>query len=225
MCGRYAFKLSWRELHDLLEFGIFPERLEHLLRASYNIAPTQPCPIVFRRDSDRVLELARWGFTPAWWTQPEPPKHTINARSESVATSRLFRAAFKSGRCIVPASGYFEWQLQPDGSKQPFYIFRADGAPLCMAGIHDRPHDGETFAILTTHAPHGLESLHDRSPVILEREHFAAWLDPATPLADIQALCRPAADGVLAFHPVSKAVGNPRNNSPELIQPAPPAPG
>lgn len=222
MCGRYAFKLTWAQLHDLLAFGLFPESLNQQLQPSFNVAPTHDCAIVAQRDHQRELLLARWGFVPTWWSAAEPPKHTINARSETAGTSNMFRAAFKASRCLVPASGYFEWQTLPGGGKSPVFIARADQAPLLMGGVHACTANQPTFAVLTTSAPTGLEAIHDRSPVILEPEAAARWLDPATPPDEIQALCRPAADGVLTFHRVSKAVGNVRNNSPELIRPLPP---
>jgi putative SOS response-associated peptidase YedK len=219
MCGRFAFKLSWRELYEALKFGRFPARFDEQLGFSYNIAPTHSAAIVYSEGTDRVLGLSRWGFVPAWWSQPEPPKHAINARSETAARSPLFRGAFKSGRCIIPASGFFEWQAQPDGSKAPFYIYRADGAPLLLAGLHDCRQGADSFAVLTTGAPAGMAPIHDRSPVIVEPENIGRWLDPASTAADVQSLCHPAADGVLAWHRVSKAIGNVRNNSPDLILP------
>lgn len=218
MCGRFAFKMTWREIHDLLAHGRFPPRLEAELQASYNVAPTHATPTIHRDGRDRVLELSRWGFVPSCWTRPELPSHTINARGETVATSNLFRGAFKSARCIVPASGYYEW-MKTDAGKRPQYISRADRGPLLMAGIHACYQDVDTFAVITTSAPHGMESIHDRSPVILEPEQLDAWLDGSTPAANVQAMVRPAADGVLAWHEVHAAVGNVRNNGSELIEP------
>lgn len=219
MCGRFAFKMTWRELHDLLRFGRFPPRLEAELKPSYNVAPTHTCVLLTTSGGERTLALSRWGFVPSWWKQPEPPRHAINARCETAATSGLFRGAFKASRCIVPVSGFFEWQVRPDATKQPVYISRADAQPLLLAGLHDEHEGADSFAILTTAAPHGLESVHDRSPVVLEPEDIDRWLSPDTPAADVQALCRPAADGVLRWHRVTTAVGNVRNNSPELIEP------
>jgi putative SOS response-associated peptidase YedK len=221
MCGRFAFRLSWRELHDLLRFGVFPERLDQLIKASYNVAPTHECVIAHGSGAGRTLALSTWQFTPSWWDRPEPPKFTINARAETAASSPMFRAAFRSSRCVVPASGYYEWQARPDGTKQPVYIRRADGAPLIMGGVHAQRDCADTFAILTTGAPHGMEQIHARSPVILEPEDVDRWLADATGPAEVQAMCRPAPDGVLAWHPVSTAVGNVRNNGPQLIEPVP----
>lgn len=221
MCGRKAFNLTWREIHDLLEHGVFPERFERLIRASYNVAPGHEMPIVFADAGERRVMFSRWGFTPVWWTKAEPPRHTINARAETVATSTMFKGAFRSARCIVPVSGYYEWQVQGDGSKQPFYIHRADEKPLLLAGIHACNGDADTYAVITTTAPHGMERLHERSPVVIEREDVGRWLDREAGMGEVQALCRPAADGVLMWHPVSKAVGNVRNDSAELVREVP----
>jgi len=210
--------MTWRELHDLAKFGKFPARFDAEMKASYNVAPTHSMPIVHDEAGARVLAVSRWGFVPVWWKEAEPPRHTINARSETAATSGLFRGAFKAGRCIVPASGFFEWQAQADGSKTPMYITRADGAPLLFGGLHDCRDGADTFAILTTGAPHGFAAVHDRSPVILEPERVGEWLDASTPIAGIQALCAAAGDGVLQWHRVGKAVGNVRNNSADLIE-------
>ena len=221
MCGRISFKMTWKEIDDILALEE-PEEIELPARfqPSYNIAPTMLHPIVHAVKTKRLMAMSKWGFVPSWWSSPQPPKHTINARSETAATTGMFKSAFQSSRCIVPASGYFEWQVQSDSSKQPFYIHRADSKPLLLGGLH-AIHDGsDTFAILTTSAPHGLEHVHDRSPVVLEPEQVSTWLDSSTPVLTLQSLCKPAADGILAWHQVSKAVGNVRNNMPELILPA-----
>lgn len=219
MCGRYAFKMTWQEIHDLLAHGVFPARLEAMIRDSFNVAPTHSCLIVNNDGQERVGHEAKWGFVPSWWDKPEPPKHTINARTETVATSGMFRSAFKSSRCLVPASGYYEWQVQADGSKQPVFIHRADGKPKMMGGIRARRDDGDSFAILTTTAPHGMEAIHDRSPVIVEPETIDRWLAGTTDAAEVHGLCKPAADGILAWHKVDKAVGRVANNRPELMEP------
>lgn len=222
MCGRKAFNFTWKELYELLEHGKFPERYEREILRNYNAAPTHELPIIHAEDDHWVVTPSRWGFIPTWWSKPEPPTHTINARSESIATSNMFRGAFKSSRCVSPVSGYFEWQKLEDGTKQPQFIYRADGKPMLLAGIHAARGEGEgcvdSYAVITTSAPHGMEAIHDRSPVVIEPEHLDAWLDPVTPAAEVQAMVHPAPAGILAWHPVSKAVGSVKNKGPELIE-------
>jgi putative SOS response-associated peptidase YedK len=147
----------------------------------------------------------------------------INARSETVATSGMFRGALAARRCLVPADAFYEWRATADG-KRPYAIARADGAPLAFAGLWEgwRAADGETlrsFTILTTNANADLAALHTRMPVILEPDAWAVWLGEAegTPAA----LLRPAEDGVVRFWPVSTMVNNVRNNGVGLLQPVP----
>jgi putative SOS response-associated peptidase YedK len=145
----------------------------------------------------------------------------INARSETVATSPMFRAALAKRRCIVPAAAFYEWRASP-GGKEPFAIARADGDPLAFAGLWEgwRGPDGEvlrTFAILTTAANGEMAALHDRMPVILEPETWPVWLGEAE--GDPASLLRPAPSGILCIWPVGRAVGNVRNDGPELLLP------
>lgn len=218
MCGRFACDLGWDRICAALAVDDRPPASDEPA-LSFNVAPTHACSIVRSADGRRILRVARWGFVPSWWTRPEPPRHAINARSETVATSGLFRGAFRAGRCVAPALGFYEWRTLADGSRWPVFIHRADGAPTLLAGLSAQGPSGETFAILTTTAAPGLEDVHDRSPVILEPEQVRAWLDPATPEAAALALCVPAAAGVLAWHSVGRAVGNVRAGGPGLIEP------
>ena len=141
MCGRFVQRYSWHEVQDLYELPGGPARN---LQAHYNIAPTDPVGIV-RLDADGATELVmRWGLVP-WWC-PKPLKllpASFNARAETVANKPMFRDAFKRHRCIVPASGYYEWLKRPDG-RQPYYISAADGGVLSFAGLWDRWKNPET---------------------------------------------------------------------------------
>ncbi|MGD9688309.1 MAG: SOS response-associated peptidase family protein [Phycisphaerales bacterium] len=228
MCGRYTHKFTWRELHDLLSLGVFPARLE-IPGSSFNVAPTHMVPVLRRCDGSQAGEsgepgqieglLARWGFIPAWWREESPPDHTINARAEGVAASRMFSAALKGSRCVVPASGFYEWQGKKP-PKTPLYITRADGKPMLFAGLLSLHKGMPTMAILTTSASEEIAPIHDRMPVVLEPEEAPAWLDPDSPPERIQALMDPAAAGTLVSHAVSPRVNSPRNNAPDLIEPA-----
>jgi putative SOS response-associated peptidase YedK len=152
------------------------------------MAPTQAAPIVRQRDGARVLEFAKWALTPPW----AAGAGQINPRAETAATNAMCRSAFKNGRCVVPASGFYEWQrldASPKPRKQPWYIHRADGAPLLFAGLRERGKDGDTFAIITTDANGFMRPIHDRMPAVLEPKSVTAWLAEPDP-----ALLAPAAD-------------------------------
>ena len=184
---------------------------------SYNVAPTTKVPVIRREDDGRreLVELS-WGLRPFWAKPDAKLPMMINARAETVASKPSYRSAFKSRRCIVPASGYFEWQKLPEGGKQPYYFERADGNPMAFAGIWD----GETVATITT-APNAEAALiHDRMPVIVEPANLTCFLDPEPLSEDERAvLLAPSPDGLLKAWPVSKLVGNVRNNDPRLIEP------
>jgi putative SOS response-associated peptidase YedK len=174
------------------------------------------------------LRSVRWGLVPSWSKDRKGGARMINARMESVAEKPAFRRAFAARRCLVPADGYFEWYLSENGSKQPFYIHPDDGASLAMAGLYeiwrdphpdaDDPHEGFlwTCTIITTSATDDLGRIHDRMPLLVRPEEWPAWLGPDRVGVG---LLTPATD--LRAWPVSTAVGNVRNNGPELVRPLP----
>lgn len=222
MCGRYTHKYLWREIRRLLDLM---NSEEPVLPPSFNVAPTQTAPMVWLADdSRRELVMARWGLVPSWADDPKIGNTLINARSETAATKPAFRSAFKRHRCIVPVSGFYEWQKceNEKSPKQPFYIYRADGEIACFAGLFELwKHEGQellTYTILTTAANAFMAKLHDRMPVMLEVENVARWLDPKAGPDDLAALLKPAADGVLAAHPVSRRVNSPKNNDATLLE-------
>jgi putative SOS response-associated peptidase YedK len=185
----------------------------------------------------RQLRTLTWGLVPFWAKDPGIGSRMINARTETVAEKPAFRQAFARRRCLLPADGYFEWypthQLGKNGKplKQPFFIRPHDGGVLAMAGLYeiwrdpDRADDDPerfrwTCTVLTTSATDELGHLHDRMPMTVARESWAAWLDP-TREEDARGLLVPAAPGALTAYPVSTAVGNVRNNGPSLVEPLP----
>jgi putative SOS response-associated peptidase YedK len=220
MCGRYATTRSEADLSDLFEAIDVTEGLG----PSWNVAPTDPVPVVRVSQSHdaRVLDTARWGLVPPWATDTRAAARMINARSETVATSPAFAPSFARRRCLVPADGWFEWTR--DGKqKQAFYMTPADGSALAFAGIWSPwgPESLLTCSVLTTAAVGGQARVHHRMPLILPAERWPDWLagggDPAE-------LLRPMTESELEFievRPVGPAVGNVRNNGPELL--APPA--
>src|ERR1019366_5828984 len=170
MCGRITQSYTWRELVELYRLTQ-PARN---LRPRYNIAPTTAIDVVRLADGVPELVPMRWGLIPSWWkkTAKEVPS-TFNARAETVASKPMFRAAFKHGRCLIPASGYFEWQPTPSG-KQPYYIGAADGSVLSMAGLWAQWTDIVTgtrvrsCTIIVTTANALTRAIHDRMPVLIE---------------------------------------------------------
>ena len=218
MCGRY-------HLHSPMEAiaAQFEAEARTGFEPRYNLAPTAPVPVVVQTPAGRVITLHRWGLVPSWSRDPALGARLANARAETVAEKPSFRAPFKRGRCIIPADGFYEWQARPGAPKQPFCFRAADGSLLGFAGLRDEWEgpDGalETCAIITTTANGLMAPIHDRMPVLLAREDYAAWLDPATPAQRLKALLRPCPEAWLLAHAVNRAVGNARQDGPELLEP------
>ena len=218
MCGRYA---SSRRPDDLVSYFEVEDPPEQALPASWNVAPTDPVyAVVQSREGVRQLRVLRWGLVPSWSKDAKGAARMINARSESVREKPAFRKAFTSRRCLVPADGYYEWKQEGTG-KQPYYLSTPE--PLAMAGLYERwkTPEGEwlsTCTVLTTTAPDELGEIHDRSPLLVPREHWAVWLDRH--IADPGDLLIPGVPGVLDAWPVGPAVGNVRNNGPGLVEPS-----
>ncbi|RKT44915.1 SOS response-associated peptidase [Thiocapsa rosea] len=219
MCGRYAQFTPADAIADL--FGAILESAD--LAPRYNAAPMQWLPVIRQRPSgERVLHTLRWGLLPSWAKDETMAARLINARAETLAEKPAFRAAYRTRRCIVPADGFYEWAKRPDG-KQPYFIHAADGTVLAFAGLWERwtrPDDAEvidSFTIVTTEASSRLQPLHDRMPVILAPEVVDLWLDRTASPARLSGLLVPSPEEQLAMHPVTRAVGNVRNEGQELI--------
>ena len=177
------------------------------------------------RDGERHLDTLKWGLVPYFTKDLKMSRKPINARSETMAKSGMFREAFAKRRCLVPAPIYYEWRDDPEG-KTPFAVARVDGEPVAFAGIWEtwKSPDGErlqTFATITTDANSLLAPIQDRMPVIVQREDWPLWLGEVD--GDVAALLRPATEDVLRFWPIDKKVGNVRNDGPDLIEPVVPA--
>lgn len=228
MCGRFVLGASAEQLELLFDLAETPRELE----PRYNIAPTQPVAIVRlkegKRDApDRELTYAQWGLIPSWAKDPSIGSKTINARSEGVDEKPSFRAAFKRRRCLVPATGFYEWKKR-GSSKEPYFISMEDGEPFAFAGLWETwsPADGgqiDTCTILTTEPNELMAELHNRMPVILRREDYAFWLgagkDSTTQeLGELKSLLLPYAAEEMVAWPVAAKVGNPRNQGAELIK-------
>jgi putative SOS response-associated peptidase YedK len=219
MCGRYALYSPADAIADL--FDATAEIND--LAPRYNAAPMQWLPVIRRRPSgERVLHALRWGLLPSWAKDETIAARLINARAETLAEKPAFRAAYRARRCIVPADGFYEWAKRPDG-KQPYFIHAPDGTVLAFAGLWERwtrPANGEvidSFTIVTTRANPQIQALHDRMPVILAPEVVDVWLDRTADPPRLSEVLRPCAEERLAMRPVARAVGNVRNEGPELI--------
>lgn len=217
MCGRY--ELHTHPAAIALAFGLAhaPE-----IRARYNIAPTQQVPIIRLVDGERQLSQVRWGFVPFWAKDPKIGSNMINARADTVAKAPAFRVAFKRDRCLIPASGFYEWQKRGELPKQPMHIGMKDGAPFAFAGLWSTwgPKDGEqlqTCTIITTEPNELAAPIHNRMPVILAAHDYARWLD--TELPDAEAMLRPYPADEMRVFAVSTRVNSPKNDDPDVIEP------
>lgn len=219
MCGRYALYGPHSRLQQHFELD---DSIEW--RPRFNIAPSQSCPIV-RADQDgtRHLEFAYWGLIPAWARPDSELVRPINAKAETAAIKPMFRHAFRSSRVLIPASGFYEWQ-QTAGTKQPWFIEPEEPGYFALGGLleHWNGPEGEhaSFAILTTNANQSMRPVHDRMPVIIARSDWHRWLDPRfQEVPRLNAIVGLTQGARLKMHRVGRAVGNPVNDSPLLIEP------
>ncbi len=222
MCGRFTSLLS----PELMEV-IFQVKAPQVLAKRYNIAPTQMVPVVRCCENDHnQLEEMKWGLIPSWAKEPSIGSHMINARSETVHEKPAFRHAIKYRRCIVPASGFFEWSHAGD-SKQPYYIRLLDNSPMGLAGILEtcKTPSGdqlESFSILTTSTNSLVSQLHDRMPVILHSDEYALWLNRNMHEPEqLTHLYLPYPADLMTAIKVSPFVNSPAHDSPECINPLP----
>jgi putative SOS response-associated peptidase YedK len=221
MCGRFTNRLTWREIVALYRLAV-PVTPERNLPARYNICPTDTVDTIIERGGKRDLVSMRWGLIPAWWKKSakEMPA-TFNARAETLADKPMFRDAFRRNRCLIPASGYYEWLATPTG-KQPYYYTARDGSALTLAGLWDEWKDRETgtplqsCTMVVTKANALAAKVHNRMPVLLQPQDFDGWLAGTTGTE----LLKPASDDYLQVWPVSRRVNSSRapNDDPALIE-------
>ncbi|HLS46497.1 MAG TPA: SOS response-associated peptidase [Ornithinicoccus sp.] len=261
MCGRYAATADPDELIEAFEVDVDAtgETSRSVLvnpqdppvgSPDYNMAPSKQAPVVLTRaprDDDggsrndgepvRQLRLLTWGLVPSWAKDPKVGMRMVNARAESLLDKPAFAKAALARRCVVPADGWYEWQVSPVAKdakgkprKQPFFMHRADGDRIGFAGIYEFWRDRSaaqddpaawivSFTIITTAAEEGLDRVHDRQPVVLERDAWQDWLDPATTDPDeVRALLESPGPGRFEAYPISTAVNATRNNGSHLLQ-------
>jgi putative SOS response-associated peptidase YedK len=183
----------------------------------FNVCPTQSVPVVTADGGQRRLRAMRWGLLPSWYKTPSDGPLIINARSETIAAKPAFRDAVRARRCILPASGFYEWQTGENGAKLPWYFTRSNGAPMAFAGLWQHWGDIDTCAIVSTAAGPGMAGLHHREAVVLEQASWALWLGEEGHGAAV--LMRASAPGVLRCHRVDCAVNSNRAEGAQLITP------
>lgn len=221
MCGRYTIKPSMDEIEAFLNASAINYGHYH---PSFNAAPAQNLPVAYKNEEEEcVIESMNWGFI-GWQPKAgERPFSIINTRDDKIPDKPMWYKAVSSRRCIVPISGFYEWK-GPKGKKTPYYIYSASGPMLGLAGIYsnispyeDRPI--KTYSIITTSPNSMMKDIHNRMPAILHPTEFDDWLNPDVNNASLLLdLIRPYPDDALTFHEVGRAVGNVRNDNPELIE-------
>lgn len=204
MCGRFNISMT-AGMETLLEdLGVAVNLGEH-----YNIAPTESVPIFYEQEGQRQCHLARWWLTPSWSSGPDTRYSMFNARAENLDTSRAYKGPFHHKRCVIPCSSFIEWKHMAEG-KQPFELFRPDGA-IALAGLWDCWNDELlSCCIVTTAAAKSIKPIHTRMPVMLDRQGMDAWLDIQQPTDNLQALFAAKLPYAIEHRMVDPAINNSR---------------
>jgi len=222
MCGRFQQQRPSSELAEI--FGA--EDLAGDPGPRFNVAPTNEASVVVQREDRRAIVRYRWGLVPPWSDDPRIGSRTFNARAETVATSPMFRDAFRRRRCLVPVDGFYEWRREA-GGRTPLTVFDPGGRPLALAGLwtgRQDPESGEwrrTFTVVTTRPNAFMEPIHDRMPAIIPPADWDLWLGAApSDAGELRALLEPRDDIALDAYAVRPLVNSVRNDGPELLVPA-----
>lgn len=215
MCGRFALKSPPAELVDVFGLDECPDFLPR-----YNIAPGTDIAAILAHGEGRVLRLLHWGLVPHWAKDRSMGNKLINARGETVAEKPAFRSSFRRHRCLIPATGFYEWQVTAQG-KQPWYVSFKSGEPMAFAGLYDTWHAPEggalqTACIVTIGANALMQPIHDRMPVIVARDNWNDWL--SGPPDDAASLIAPCDAAAMQAWPVSHRVNRPSEEGPELAE-------
>ena len=223
MCGRFVQNFSFETLFQ--NFNIRATDFD--IKPNYNVAPTQKILTIIKHGKENTLEKLHWGLIPFWAKDISIGSGMINARTETVSSKPSFRDAFKKRRCLIPASGFYEWKGEKE-NKQPFYIFTPSGEPFAFAGLWetwtDKKKDEESVykscTILTTPASERIRELHNRMPVMLDPDFYEKWLN--VEIQDPKELEIILKDGLIhdmKYYPVSTLVNSVKNNDPNCIKP------
>jgi len=231
MCGRFVSASPPEEIGKYFDTANVAEKL---LEPSYNVAPTNDVYVVTEDGGTRRLDAYHWGLVPFWAKSPAAGSKMINARAETIAEKNAYRRPFAKRRCIIPADGFYEWEHTGSKRKQPWYITQPDGAPFAFAGLWDswRPVRGSdegrvaSCVIITGEPNDKVARLHDRMPVMLDRDVWDIWLDPENDdVGSLLQLLVPAPSSQVDLVPVSTLVNTVTNDGPELVAPVTPGEG
>lgn len=223
MCGRFTLTVDTAELQDAFSGFQFPAQVG----PRYNIAPSQPV-LALANDGKNSADFFVWGLIPAWAKDPTIGARMINARGETLAEKPSFRGPYRYKRCLIPADGFYEWRQEPGAKlKTPHYIHMKNAKPFAFAGLWDEwlGPDGsqvKSCTIITTEPNALVAGIHDRMPVILRRDDYAAWLTPeARQPAELARLLTAYPADEMEAYPVSRLVNQARLDAPEMVRPAP----
>jgi putative SOS response-associated peptidase YedK len=223
MCGRFTVKVKPEEIEK--EFAAVTEKSGLLAKPRFNVAPSQLIAAVRQFEENRLVSGLKWGLVPSWAKEESIGNRMINARAESLTEKPSFRNAFRSRRCIIPASGFYEWKrLGEKEGKQPFYFYLTDKPVFGFAGLWEtwKSETGdelESCTIITTEANAVLEPVHDRMPVIIKPADYEEWLDPKEMDTErLQQFLVPYPAEEMSSHAVSRQVNSPAFDSAELIE-------
>jgi putative SOS response-associated peptidase YedK len=217
-CGRFTLKTPAKDIAEA--FGLAGEL--PLFTPRFNIAPTQQVAAIQLHDGKRELSFLHWGLIPSWADDPSIGNRMINARADGVADKPSFRSAFKKGRCLVVADGFYEWK-KSGTKKQPYFIRLKDERPFTFAGLSEHWHrDDQTIdfcTIITTDPNDLMADIHDRMPVILPSEDYDLWLDPEfQDKAKLLSMLKPYPADEMTAYPVSTLVNSPKNEKKECVE-------
>lgn len=195
MCGRFALAADTKKIQE--HFHV-PTTMLLAITPSYNIPPQSFVPVILGQPEIRLLQM-KWGLVPSWSREPKAKFATFNARSETVETSAAYRNPFANTRCLIPATGFYEWQIQDDGTKKPLYFHLSSNEMFSFAGLYDVWTDVEgkelwTCTILTREANEFMKPVHDRMPVILQRDSYISWLENTTSVSEKLAIIQTSAN-------------------------------
>jgi putative SOS response-associated peptidase YedK len=220
MCGRFTLTATSEMIQQAFNLDTLPQTTP----PRYNIAPSQPVALI-TNENPRELTFHRWGLIPSWSKDPKIGSRMINARAETAHEKPSFRAAFKRRRCLIPATGFYEWQKRGEKDKSPMYVHLKDHALFAFAGLWEVWHSPEgdeirTCTILTTEPNSLVKPIHNRMAVILEQAHYADWLAPEElPTTELMPLLKAYDAAQMRVYEVSKTVNSPYNDSPQCIEP------
>jgi putative SOS response-associated peptidase YedK len=223
MCGRYTLIFTVQEAVDA--FNVTKVMSE--FKMNFNVAPSQDCPVIFagKKDCEKVLDNFKWGFVPAWAKDEKMGFKMINARGESVAEKPSYKKSFIQQRCLIPASGFFEWEKKAN-KKIPHYLTLKNRSVFSFAGIYSKWKKNNktvlnTFSIITTNANSLMNGIHDRMPVILPKNKEKIWLDKkirSDRIDEVKSLLKPYPSNKMKEHIVSDLVNNPMNNTKDILE-------